>query len=152
VTHNAIGGTIQEPLNGPEPRTPRLSEGNPAVAQRDDLIVRVSRLRWAFPEEPRLPLPFWAWRPGGRLPRLVLLLEPAVDEGPYQGTGRNTASEALAAQARVDAFFEANRHRLSQGSHLRPNPTRADLYPPPTARDRRSLAFLSTQFTCSLPR
>src|SRR5215204_4574900 len=55
-------------LNGPEPRTPRLSEGNPAVAQRDDLIVRVSRLRWAFPEEPRLPLPFWAWRPGGRLP------------------------------------------------------------------------------------
>src|SRR5215204_6807115 len=85
-------------------------------------------------------------------PRLVLLLEPAVDEGPYQGTGRNTASEALAAQARVDAFFEANRHRLSQGSHLRPNPTRADLYPPPTARDRRSLAFLSTQFTCSLPR
>jgi hypothetical protein len=117
-------------LNGPEPRTPRLSEGNPAVAQRDDLIVRVSRLRWAFPEEPRLPLPFWTWRPGGRLPRLVLLLEPAVNEGPYQGTGWNTASEALAAQARVDAFFEANRHRLSQGSHLRPNPTRADLYPP----------------------
>src|SRR5215213_9836992 len=126
-------------LNGPEPRTPRLSEGNPAVAQRDDLIVRVSRLRWAFPEEPRLPLPFWAWRPGGRLPRLVLLLEPAVDEGPHQGTGRNTASEALAAQARVDAFFEAHRHRLSQGSHLRPQPYTSR---PPPATDIQTVMTL----------
>jgi hypothetical protein len=84
-------------------------------------------------EEPRLSLPFWARRPGGRLPRLVLLFEPAVDEGPDQGTGRNTASEALAAQARMDAFFEAHRHRLSQGSHLRPQPYTSR---PPSATDR----------------
>jgi hypothetical protein len=70
-------------------------------------------------EEPWLPLPFWAWRPGGHLPRLVLLVEPVVNEGPNQGAGRNTASEALAAQARVDALFEAHRYRFSQGSHLR---------------------------------
>jgi hypothetical protein len=87
-------------------------------------------------EEPRLPLAFWARRPGGRLPRLVLLVEPAVHEGPDQGAGRDTASEALAAQPSVDAFFEAHRHRLSQESHLRPHPTRADLHPPPTARNR----------------
>ncbi len=60
-------------------------------------------------EEPRLPLPFWARRPGGRLPRLFLLVEPAVDEGPDQGAARYTASEALAPQARVDSFFEAHR-------------------------------------------
>src|SRR5829696_3833832 len=66
--------------------------------------------------------PVWTCRPGGRFPRLVLLVEPAVDEGPDQGAGRDTASETLAAQARVDAFFEAHRHRLSQGSHLRSQP------------------------------
>jgi hypothetical protein len=60
-------------------------------------------------EEPRLPLLFWARRPGGHLPRLVLLVEPAVDEGPDQSAGRNTASEALAPQARVNSFFEAHR-------------------------------------------
>jgi hypothetical protein len=87
-------------------------------------------------EEPRLPLPFWARRPGGRLPRLVLLVEPAVDEGPDQGAGRDTASEALAAQARVDAFFEAHRHRLSQGSHHRPQPYTSR---PPPATDRSGL-------------
>jgi hypothetical protein len=84
-------------------------------------------------EEPRLPLPFWPRRPGGRLPRLVLLVEPAVDEGPDQGAGRNTASEALAPQARVDSFFEAHRQRLSQGSHLRPQPYTSR---PPPATDR----------------
>jgi hypothetical protein len=73
-------------------------------------------------EEPRLPLPFWAWRPGGRLPRLVLLVEPAVNEGPDQGAGGDTASKALAAQSRVDALFEAHRYRLSQASHLRLKP------------------------------
>ena len=56
-----------------------------------------------------------------------------MDEGPDQGTGRNTASEALAAQARVDALFEAHRHRLSQGSHLRPQPYTSR---PPSATDR----------------
>jgi hypothetical protein len=87
-------------------------------------------------EEPRLPLPFWPRRPGGRLPRLVLLVEPAVDEGPDQGAGRNAASEALAPQARVDSFFEAHRQRLSQGSHLRPQPYTSR---PPPATDRSSL-------------
>ena len=43
-------------------------------------------------EELRLPLPFCARRPVGRFPRLVLLDEPAVDEGPNQGAGRDTAS------------------------------------------------------------
>ena len=86
-----------------------------------------------FAEEPRLPLPFWTCRPSGRHPRLVLLLEPAVDEGPDQGAGRDTASEALAAQARVDAFFEAHRHRPSQGSHLCRQPYTSR---PPPATDR----------------
>ena len=86
-----------------------------------------------LPEKPRLPLAFCARRPCSRLPRLVLLVEPAVDEAPNQGAGRDTAAEALAAQARVDAFFEAHRHRLSQGSHLRPQPyTRRS--PPATDR------------------
>jgi hypothetical protein len=65
-----------------------------------------------------------------------------VDEGPDQGAGRDTASEALvaqaraealAAQARVDAFFEAHRHRLSQGSHLCRQPYMSRL-PPATDR------------------
>ena len=68
---------------------------------------------FSLSEQSRLPLPFWARRPGGRLPRLVLLVEPAVDEGPDQGAGWDTVPEALAAQPRVDAFFEAHRHRLS---------------------------------------
>ena len=88
--------------------------------------LRLGLYTWAsrcssLSEEPRLPLPFWV-RPGGRLPRVALLVELAVDEIPDQGAGRDTASEALAAQPRVDAFFEAHRHRLSQGSHLRPQP------------------------------
>jgi len=83
-------------------------------------------------EEPRLPLPFCARRPVSRFPRLVLLVEPAVDEGPDQGAGRDTASEALAAEARVDPFFEAHRDRLSQGSHLRPQPYTSR---PPPATD-----------------
>lgn len=58
-----------------------------------------------LPEEPRLPLVFWAWRPCGRLPRLVVLVEPAVDEGTDQGASRDTASEALPTQACVDALF-----------------------------------------------
>ena len=86
-----------------------------------------------LPEEPRLPLPFCARRPCSRLPRLVLFVEPAVDEGPNQGAGRDTASEALAAQACVDAFFEAHRDRFSQGSHLRPQPYTSR---PPPAADR----------------
>jgi hypothetical protein len=49
--------------------------------------LRLGLYAWAsrrssLSEEPRLPLPFWARRPGGRLPRLVLLVEPAVHEGP----------------------------------------------------------------------
>ncbi len=95
------------------------------------LCAWVSR-RSSLTEEPRLPLPFWV-RPGGRLPRLVLLVEPAVDEGPDQGAGGDTTPEALAAQPRVDAFFEAHRHRLSQGSHLRPQPYTSR---PPPATDR----------------
>ena len=75
--------------------------------------------RSSLSEESRLPLPFWV-QPGGRLPRVALLVEPAVNESPDQGAGRDTASEASAAQLRVDAFLEAHRHRLSQGSHLRP--------------------------------
>src|ERR671917_1007739 len=99
--------------------------------------LRLGLCAWAsrrssLAEEPRLPLPFWAQRPGVRLPRLVLLVEPAVDEGPDQGAGRDTASEALAAQACVDAFFEAHRNRLSQGSHLHPQPYTSR---PPTATD-----------------
>ena len=78
--------------------------------------------RFSLSKEPRLSLPFWARRPGGRFLRLVLLVEPSVDEGPDQGAYRDTATQALAAQPRVDAFFEAHRHRLSQGSHLRPQP------------------------------
>lgn len=87
-------------------------------------------MRSFLAKEPRLPLLFWARRLRGRLSRLV---EPAVDEGPDQGAGRDTASEALAAQARVNTFFEAHRQRLSQGSHLRPQPYTS--YPPP-ATDR----------------
>ena len=103
-----------------------------AVRLRLGLYAWASK-RFSRSKEPRLSLPFWARRPGGRLPRLVLLVEPAVHEGPDQGAGRDTASEALAAQPRVDAFFEAHRHRLSQGSHLRPQ-----LYTsrPPPATDR----------------
>ena len=56
-----------------------------------------------------------------------------MDEGPDQGAGRDTASEALVAQARVDAFFEAHRHRLSQGSHLCRQPYMSRL-PPATDR------------------
>ena len=104
----------------------------PAVRLRLGLYAWASR-RSSLSEEPRLPLPFWARRPGGRLPRLVLLVEPAVHEGPDQGACRDTASEALAAQPRVDAFFEAHRHRLSQGSHLHPQPYTSR---PPPATDR----------------
>jgi len=53
----------------------------PAVRLRLGLYAWASR-RSSLSEEPRLPLPFWARRPGGRLPRLVLLVEPAVHEGP----------------------------------------------------------------------
>jgi hypothetical protein len=81
-------------------------------------------------DEARLPLGFRARRPEGRL---VLLVEPAVDEGPDKGAGRDTAPEALAAQPRVDAFIEAHRHRLSQGSHLRPQPYTSQ--PPPATAD-----------------
>jgi hypothetical protein len=91
-----------------------------AVRLRLGLYAWASK-RFSLSKEPRLSLPFWA-RPGGRLPRLVLLVEPSVYKGPDQGACRDTASEALAAQPRVDAFFEAHRHRLSQGSHLRPQP------------------------------
>ncbi len=103
-----------------------------AVRLRLGLYAWASK-RFSLSKEPRLPLPFWARRPGGRLPRLVLLVEPSVDKGPDQGACRDTASEALAAQLRVDAFFEAHRHRLSQGSHLRPQPYTSR---PPTATDR----------------
>jgi hypothetical protein len=89
--------------------------------------------RSSLSEELRLPLLFRARRPGGRLPRLVLLVKPAVDEGPDQGAGGDTAPEALAAQPRVDAFFEAHRDRLSQGSHLRPQPYTRQ---PPPATER----------------
>ena len=110
-----------------------------ASRSRLGLFTRASRCS-SLSEEPRLPLAFWV-RPGGRLPRVALLVEPAVDEGPDQGAGRNTASEALAAQPRVDAFFEAHRHRLSQGSHLRPQPYTsrpppANLHPPTATRNR----------------
>src|SRR5215208_5091311 len=110
-----------------EPR-PTDSRGESKDDQRTPGTSRSSFLA----EEPRLPLPFWAQRPGVRLPRLVLLVEPAVDKGPDQGAGRDTASEALAAQARVDAFIEAHRNRLSQGSHLHPQPYTSR---PPTATD-----------------
>ncbi len=93
-------------------------------------------MRFSLTEKPRLPLPFWA-RPGGRLPSLVLLVKPAVDEGPDQGAGRDTASQALAAQPRVDAFFEAHRHRLSQRSHLRPQPYTSR--PPPANGHSKSM-------------
>jgi len=102
-----------------------------AVKLRLDLYAWASK-RFSLSKEPRLSLPFWA-RPGGRLPRLVLLVEPAVHEGPDQGACRDTASEALTPQARVDSFFEAHRQRLSQGSHLRPQPYTSR---PPPATDR----------------
>jgi len=73
-----------------------------------------------------------------RLPRLVLLVQPAMDKGPDQGAGRDTASVASAAQARVDAFFEAHRQRLSQGSHLRPQPYTSR---PPPATDRSAMVL-----------
>ncbi len=57
-----------------------------------------------LPEEPRLPLVFWARAPC-HLSHLVLLVKPTVDEGPDQGAARDTASEALPAQACVDALF-----------------------------------------------
>ena len=104
--------------------------------------LRLGSFAWAsrrssLSEEPRLPLGFRARRFGGRLTRLVLLVEPAVDEGPDQGAGRDAAPEALAAQPRVDAFFEAHRHRLSQGSHLRPQPYTSR--PPPAAGRSESM-------------
>ena len=102
-----------------------------AVRLRLGLYAWASK-RFSLSKEPRLSLPFWA-RPRGRLPRLVLLVEPSVYKGPDQGACRDTASEALAAQPRVDAFFEAHRHRLSQGSHLRPQPYTNR---PPPATDR----------------
>ncbi len=103
--------------------------------------LRLGLFTWAsrcssLSEKPRLPLPFWV-RPGGRLPSLVLLVKPAVDEGPDQGAGRDTASQALAAQPRVDAFFEAHRHRLSQRSHLRPQPYTSR--PPPANGHSKSM-------------
>ena len=61
-----------------------------------------------------------------------------MDEGPDQGAGRNTASEALAPQARVDSFIEAHRQRLSQGSHLRPQPYTSR---PPPATDRSAVVL-----------
>jgi len=51
-----------------------------AVRLRLGLYAWASK-RFSPSKEPRLSLPFWA-RPRGRLPRLVLLVEPAVDEGP----------------------------------------------------------------------
>ena len=84
---------MQMDARSPIGASSKAARGEPKDEQRTPGTSKPSFL----PEEPRLPLPFWAWRPGGRLPRLVLLLEPAVDEGTYQGTGRNTASEALAA-------------------------------------------------------
>jgi hypothetical protein len=103
--------------------------------------LRLGLFTWAsrcssLSEEPRLPLPFWV-RPGGRLPHVALLVEPAVHEGPDQGAGRDTAPEALAAQLRVDAFFEAHRHRLSQGSHLHPQPYTSR--PPPANGHSKSM-------------
>ncbi len=88
--------------------------------------------RSSFSEESRLPLLLRDRRAYGRVPRLVLLVEPAVDECPDQGAGRDTAAEALTAQLCVDAFFEAHRHRLSQGSHLGPQPYTSR---PPPATD-----------------
>jgi hypothetical protein len=93
---------------------------------------RASR-RSSLSEEPRLPLLLRDRRPCGRVPRLVLLVKPAVDECPDQGAGRDAASEALAAQPRVDAFFETHRNRLPQGSHLRPQ---AYTSQPPPATER----------------
>jgi hypothetical protein len=102
---------------------------------RPGLRAGASR-RSSLSEEPRLPLLLRDRRACGCVPRLVLLVEPAVDECPDQGAGRDTASEALAAQPRVDAFFEAHRNRLRKGPISARNATRSDLHPPTATRNR----------------
>jgi hypothetical protein len=85
-----------EPKSGAEPLTCSLrviDQALPSVAEvctyritraaselRLGLYILALR-RSSLSEKSQLPLLFWAQRPGGRLPRLVLLVEPAVDEG-----------------------------------------------------------------------
>ncbi len=52
-----------------------------AIRLRLGLYAWASK-RFSLSEQSRLPLRFRVRRPDGRLPRLVLLVEPAVDEGP----------------------------------------------------------------------
>jgi hypothetical protein len=72
------------------------------------------------------------WREGRPRHRVTNAPLDTCQRSPDQGAGRDTASEALAAQACVDAFFEAHRNRLSQGSHLHLQPYTSR---PPTATD-----------------
>jgi hypothetical protein len=72
------------------------------------------------------------WREGRPRHRVTNAPLDTCQRSPDQGAGRDTASEALAAQACVDAFLEAHRNRLSQGSHLHLQPYTSR---PPTATD-----------------
>ena len=54
--------------------------------------------------------------------RLSFLLEPAVNESTHQGARRDTAPEAMAAQAQVGLLLEPHGHGfVAQGSHRRPS-------------------------------
>ena len=98
---------------------------------------RCQSRRSSLAEKPWLLVAFGVALLGHRLHFLVpLLLEPAVNESTHQGARRDTAPEAMAAQAQVCLLLEPHGHGfVEQGSHRRPSAyTSPPLLAPPSRR------------------